>query len=670
MACELLYLGRIMKRMRTVKLTITSILWTALAIQAIAQGPVPQPTPTVSGPDASGGPSGSDAAPAPDEPGRAVARLSVLSGEASIHRGDSPDAVAAALNAPVMAGDSLAVGHNAAVELQFDSAHFARFAGDTDARVTGMDGTGPQVQLSRGLVTWRVLRSSTVQAEIQGPLVAVRPVGLAAVRFEVAADGSGSIMVRHGEAEVRSAKGVQRVKVGDLMLVRGTAADPEFQVVRAPAIDQWDDWSDKRDAYLSRAESPRHASADIVGTEDLDNYGQWSNDPAYGDVWVPRVPATWAPYRDGRWVWEDYYGWTWVDYSPWGWAPFHYGSWYWRTGFGWSWFPGSRFGHHWYRPALVGFVGFGGGGFGGGGFGVGFGFGSIGWIPLGPYERYHPWYGRGWYGGRNVVVNNINIVHNTNINNVYRNARVANGVTAVSSADFQRGNFRSNVPVTSAQMSQASMVRGAVPMTPGASHLAFSDRAATVTPRAGATNQRFFGSQYNNAASARTPFSQQQASVSSALRSGGGSAGAGGGQRFGGTSAGAGVPSSSSSGWNRFSNAPSSPGSGQGAAGRSLNVQPPIVRQRSAPSASGYSGSPYGGQQGTVRSQPQQQPGRQYGAPSQSPAPQYRPSAPAPQRSAPAPSAQPRSSGGGGGGSRPSGGGGHASSGGHGGSRR
>jgi len=39
------------------------------------------------------------------EPGRAVARLSVVSGEVSVKRGDSGDVVAAALNAPIMADD-------------------------------------------------------------------------------------------------------------------------------------------------------------------------------------------------------------------------------------------------------------------------------------------------------------------------------------------------------------------------------------------------------------------------------------------------------------------------------------------------------------------------------------------------------------------------------------
>ena len=181
------------------------------------------------------------------------------------------------------------------------------------------------------------------------------------------------------------------------------------------------------------------------------------------------MPPGWAPYSNGEWVWQDYYGWTWVDYDPWGWAPFHYGSWYFRAGLGWSWFPGLRYGHYWYHPAMVGFFGF------GGGVGVGFGFGNVGWVPLAPFEVFRPWYGPGWFGrggsggGRFAVANNVNIL------GAFRNARVANGVNAVSAQDFQRGAFGNRVAVNGAQLQRASLVRGAVPVNPTANNLRFSE---------------------------------------------------------------------------------------------------------------------------------------------------------------------------------------------------
>jgi hypothetical protein len=566
---------------------------------------------------------------APDEPGRPVARLSVLSGDASVMRGDSGDWVAAALNAPLMAGDSVSVAPGGAVELQLDRANFARLAGDSEARIANLESGHFQIQLAKGLVTYRVLRSANGQPEISTPLVAVHAVREASVRVEVAPDGSNRITVRHGDADIATSKGVEHLHQGNVMIVQGTADDPEYQVENAPAHDQWDNWSDQRDAYLLRAQSPQYVSPDIAGAEDLDPYGRWSYDPAYGNVWTPSVPSTWAPYQNGQWAWEDYYGWTWVDYDPWGWAPFHYGSWYQRPGFGWCWFPGPRHGHSWWRPALVGFVGF------GRGLGVGFGFGNIGWVPLAPYERFHPWYGRGGWGGG---FNRVNIVHETNITNVYRNARFSNGVTAVSAADFQRGNFRNPVAVDRGQLQRASLVHGAVPVTPSGENLRFSNRSASMAaPRSDPGNQRFF-SRGSSAAStpARTPFAQQQAAVRSAFESRGIQTGGSSPGRFAGPANagnnGFAVPRSASSpGWQRFGSPqapagtpPSSggaPRSFDSSPSRSVPVAPPIVHQQYQPSYN-RSDSPA-----------PSNPGRSFGAPS------YRtaPSAPPAPRSAPAP---------------------------------
>ncbi len=176
------------------------------------------------------------------------------------------------------------------------------------------------------------------------------------------------------------------------MYARGPASDPEFQVNNAIAPDSWDRWNDERDQFLLRSRAYDHVSRDVAGAEDLDQYGQWTTDPNYGQVWQPQVDPGWAPYRDGRWAWEDYYGWTWVSYDPWGWAPYHYGRWF--NGDSWMVLvSGTDLSHYYWSPAYVGFFGF------GGHVGFGFGFGGLGWVALAPFERFHPWYGRGFYGG-------------------------------------------------------------------------------------------------------------------------------------------------------------------------------------------------------------------------------------------------------------------------------
>jgi hypothetical protein len=586
-----------------------------------------------------------------DQPGQPVARLGVINGDASVRRGDSGNWVAAALNVPLMAGDSFSVAPGGSAEMQLDYADFLRIGGDSEIRISQLDNGRQQVQVSRGLVTWRVLRDanvaipgSNIQSEISTPAVAIHPQRLSEVRVEVAADGATRIIVRRGDAEVSTPRGAERIHEGNMMLVRGSPDDPEYQVVNAPARDGWDGFNDQRDSYLERAQSNKFVSPDINGAEDLDAYGRWGYDPNYGNVWTPNVPPAWAPYQNGQWVWEDYYGWTWIDYDPWGWAPFHYGSWYFRTGLGWSWFPGQRSGRYWYHPAMVGFFGF-----GGAGFGVGFGFGNVGWVALAPFELFRPWYGPGWFGhgalagGRFGMVNSV--ARNTNLMVGFRNAWVANGVTAVSAQDFQRGAFRNQIAVNRAQLLQVSMVRGALPVTPTASNLRFTDRpvSASAIPRNEANNQRFFSRMPAAAAAAqRTSFTQQQAAVRSAMGGAvGGAAGSGerqaapagsGWQRFGepsqsGAAAGAqprnlqpsGNPSggaNAGAGWDRFgspqrSAAPQqgqarlptvyygSPSSYQSSSGqsRALQVAPPIVEQREA-AAPSYRSVPQGSRGG------------------------------------------------------------------------
>ena len=63
----------------------------------------------------------------------------------------------------------------------------------------------------------------------------------------------------------------------------------------------------------------------------LSPYGQWSDDPNYGQVWTPSqsvVGADFEPYgSNGQWIASTDYGMAWASDYDWGWAPFHYGRW-------------------------------------------------------------------------------------------------------------------------------------------------------------------------------------------------------------------------------------------------------------------------------------------------------------------------------------------------------
>jgi hypothetical protein len=629
----------------------------------------------------------------PDDLKRAVARISLMEGQVSVRRGDANEWVAGVINAPLMADDRIATAPNSRTEVQLDASHMVRIGGAAEIHLTQLEYGRYQMEVAKGTVTYRILRPSKANAEVDTPAVSVRPSHVGTYRISVNDSGETEVTVRAGEVEVFTPKGSQWVNAGQTMMARGTATDPEFQIVSAIPNDEWDRWNDNRDhIFMQPSPSAQYideANSGVYGTEELDANGTWVSSPDYGPVWRPTaVGPGWAPYSSGRWVWEDWYGWTWVSYDPWGWAPYHYGRWFNNGGFGWCWYPGARGFHSYWSPALVGWFGF------GGGVGVGFGFGHVGWVPLAPFEVFHPWWGRGYYGnfGRNINITNVNIT------NVYRNARVANGVSGMAAADFRGGRFNTISHVSSEQVRTAGMIRGQVPIAPTSANLHYSDRQAGFTPQ-GNGNQRFFSHQQLSTPT-RIPFSQQQRALGGGTEAAGhpaatqlqspGRSGATMPQRQSTAgspvSQGTGRPSVSpetntrpggSTGWRRFGE-PASQGSAPQASNQrnepsGARSNPSVNTENTRPSqAQGNRGWNSFGSPGN--SQPNRQPQGsnnqstpRYNAPSYS-APRSAPAAPsysAP-RSAPAPSnSAPRGGGGGGGGSRPSsGGGGHSSSGG------
>src|SRR6516162_11593872 len=204
-----------------------------------------------------------------------------------------------------------------------------------------------------------------------------------------------------------------------------------------PGDDDFDRWCYDRDNRWEHSQSARYVSDDVVGYEDLDEYGGWRPVPEYGTVWFPHTTIVgWAPYRYGHWVWVSPWGWTWVDDAPWGFAPFHYGRWAFANGV-WLWVPGRVVERPVYAPALVAFVG-------GPRFSLSVsvgGGGGVAWFPLGPGEVYRPAYHVSEVYVRNINVTHVNVtninVTNVNVTNVrYVNQNVQGAVTAVPQQAF------------------------------------------------------------------------------------------------------------------------------------------------------------------------------------------------------------------------------------------
>jgi hypothetical protein len=425
-------------------------------------------------------------APAPEDLNRGVARISLMDGEVSVRRGDSGEWVAGVINAPLLTDDRIATGQNSRAEVQFDSANVLRIGGNAEIHLALLESGHYHLEVAHGTVTYRILRQSSADVEVNTPSVSARPAREGAFRVSVTEAGESEITARQGDVEIFTPKGTQWVYGGQTMMARGPAADPEFQVVTASALDDWDRWNDSRDRVLqsSNNASAQYVPPGVYGTDGMDGAGTWVYVAPYGYVWRPTAVAPgWAPYRNGRWVWVNWYGWTWVSYDAWGWAPYHYGRWFFDARWGWNWYPGGLGVTAYWSPALVGFFGYGGGV--GIGVGVGFGFGNIGWVPLAPYETFRPWWGAAYAGGLNRGVS----ITNANVTALYRNARASNGISGVSAGDFTAGRFGNVQRVSGSQVQTAGLISGRLPLNPSIASRRFSDRAVANVPRASSNTQ-------------------------------------------------------------------------------------------------------------------------------------------------------------------------------------
>src|SRR5215469_15196770 len=122
---------------------------------------------------------------ASDDLKRGVARISFLNGDASIQRGDSGEWVAAAVNAPLEANDRVTTGANSRMEVEFDSGDILRVGGGADVTLTDLEANRYLVAVGHGMVTFRVLRISSNDIEVDTPNVSVRPSKVGSYRISV-----------------------------------------------------------------------------------------------------------------------------------------------------------------------------------------------------------------------------------------------------------------------------------------------------------------------------------------------------------------------------------------------------------------------------------------------------------------------------------------------------
>ena len=468
-----------------------------------------------------------------DDPSGRVARLSFARGAVSFDPAGTDDWVNAIVNRPVTTGDKLWTDKGARAELHMGSASI-RLWENTGFSFLDLSDNVTQIRLTEGTLRVRVKRLEENETfEIDTPNLAFTVLRPGIYSVNVAEVGDTTVVrVLSGDGEVTgggSAYALHANQVGTFSGTDQLSADVQgYEGDR----DDFDSWCADRDRREDRSASARYVSDDVVGYEDLDDYGGWRPVREYGTVWFPRTTVVgWAPYRYGHWAWISPWGWTWVDDAPWGFAPFHYGRWV-VVGGAWGWVPcrprsefvGVAYVRPVYAPALVAWVG-------GSHFAVGVavgGGGNVGWFPLGPREVYVPSYhvSRTYVNNVNIsnttvnttVVNNYynNTVVNKNVTNVkYVNQGVPGAVTATSHETFRSAQpvGRNMVKVDQREVASAPVNVSTPAVTPEQRSVLGAGRAARARPPAALQSR---------AVVAKTPpppapvsFAKQQAAIQS-----------------------------------------------------------------------------------------------------------------------------------------------------------
>ncbi|HEY6764929.1 MAG TPA: DUF6600 domain-containing protein [Candidatus Sulfotelmatobacter sp.] len=381
-----------------------------------------------------------DQADQQDPPGR-VARLNYSQGSVSFQPAGEGDWVTAVPNRPMVTGDNLWADENSRAEAHIGSTAL-RLGPKTGITFLNVDDRTVQIRLAEGSLIVRLRHVDDEDTyEVDTPNLTFSLLQPGEYRIDVSEDGNQTITtVWQGRGRVTGG-GLTYTVIANQSATFTGADQLNYDLGQIPREDDLDRWAFDRDSREDHSDSANYVSREMTGYEDLDDNGDWSYVAGYGECWHPRAVALgWAPYRFGHWVWVGPWGWTWVEDEPWGFAPFHYGRWAF-AGSAWFWVPGPVVVRPVWAPALVAFVG------GGGGFHFSVGVG-VGWFPLAPGEVFVPGYrvSRGYVNNVNITNTVVNVSRVTNVyntvvinrtNNItYVNQRVNNGVTVVSRDTF------------------------------------------------------------------------------------------------------------------------------------------------------------------------------------------------------------------------------------------
>jgi hypothetical protein len=273
-----------------------------------------------------------------------IVRISYVTGEVSLDSGNGYESVT--LNVPVTENNRLQTRSDGWAEVQMEDGSSIRVAPDTQISFTTLarsasGGTVTAIDLDQGEVEFKVLKRSGNNFEVtvkNKTIVLGRP---GSFRVTSTNDDPMEVAVWKGDLTVHDGESGEDVAVKKNETFVLDPADPaRYALDPNTQADELDEWSKQRESAQGTYNAANPALPYQYGADDLSNYGQYTNDPEYGNVWQPYgVGMDWDPYSNGYYA-NTGLGYTWVSAYSWGWMPFRFGRWIFINGRGWVWAPG------------------------------------------------------------------------------------------------------------------------------------------------------------------------------------------------------------------------------------------------------------------------------------------------------------------------------------------
>ena len=270
-----------------------------------------------------------------------IARLGYVEGQV-LFRAAQEEATSTLPDRPLVPGDRVVTEAGGRAELALGTAT-VRLDESTELSIATLDAKTVRVELDQGTVSVHLRElydDETFAVATPNTTLTLREPG--EFRISVPSDGTTDLTVRSGAADGVTAGGPVRAAAGQRVRFEGRQA--LASLVPPRSTDAFDEWVLDREVQLGE-QAP---STDQIATGDeyreLDQYGEWYNEPSYGRVWMPSYAyGGYDPFGYG--YWQSYgMGHTWVNSMPWGYYTSHSGRWVYINHLDrWTWVPGRHF---------------------------------------------------------------------------------------------------------------------------------------------------------------------------------------------------------------------------------------------------------------------------------------------------------------------------------------